>query len=274
MHRTQHRIAIDFASVPFRGCRPYQEKIVEYGMTGRPLFEWDKMRERFFVYGFQTIQQICDPCPMNVFGGIEGCQGQVEGLTIFLKVLMHLKPDSPLFKHRFQNEYMAHDETRAFLTEMYKVQELMTATEWPVAQVLFDGYPQEVEGPRGYLYYEWEGDEDETFIFSNEGYSVGIARDGLVVKDAAGHRQPFFFATLRREQTAVSGETAEGQVIAFDIVRDACPAWDDEPEYVNSELVYTRLPASDVFADVLNVFTACAEIALKHNTGLKIQLLT
>jgi hypothetical protein len=275
MFRTLHKVEIDFASVPYRACRPFQEKLsTDYGQNGKLLFEWDKMRERFYVHGLPAILNTCTPCPMNVFGGIEGCKGEVEGLTTFLKVLMHLKPDSSIFKHRFQNEYMVHDETRTFIAELHRVVELMASSEWPIAQVLMNGYAKEVDGPRGFMYYEWEGDEDETFIFSNDGYSVGIAKDGLVVKDASGARQPFYFTSLSRTQTRVVGETGEGQSIAFDPVRDCQPAWDEEPEYVDTELVFTRVMASDLFSDVLQVFSTCGEIALKHNTGLRIQLLS
>ncbi|HEY3999023.1 MAG TPA: hypothetical protein VGO93_09180 [Candidatus Xenobia bacterium] len=273
MYRTLHRVAIDIYTIPYRGCRPYQEKIADYGTTGRPLFEWDKMRERYFIRGTPAIKEICEKCPMNIFGNIEGCQGEVEGLTIFLKVLLHLKPDSTLFRYRYQQDQLSHEETRSFLNELGRVHELLQNTEWPIAQVFVDGEAKQVDGPRQVLYYEWEGDDDDTFVFSNDGYSVGIAKEGLVVKDASGRRQPYLFQRLVRTYADVSGETMEGQVIHFDTVRDAAPAWDDEPSLMQTELVYTICKGTDLFGDFLQVLSTVAEVALRHNTGIKLMLL-
>ncbi|MHB2016286.1 MAG: hypothetical protein ACYCW6_04995 [Candidatus Xenobia bacterium] len=271
MHRTVHRVAIDVYSIPYRGCRSYQERIAEYSMQGRPLFEWDKMRERYFTRRLRDIVDICEPCPLNIFGTIEGCMGDVEGFNAFLKVLMLIRPESSLFKHRYQDEHLSHDQTRALLSEFEAVQELMGSTEWPVAQIYLDGEPKTVNTPRQYAFVEWEGDDTETFVFSNEGYTVGVSKDGIVVKDAGGNTSPHVYTALRRVRTAVTGETAEGKAFPFDPVRERTPAWDDEPGYVDSELVFHKLPAVEIFNDVLEVFTTCAAIALKHNAGLSIK---
>ncbi len=75
-------LSIDIFGVQGRPCAEAQERIVDYYSDGRPLFQWEAMRQALAFRGQEDILDYCEPCPLSIFGGLEGCKGHVNNVDI------------------------------------------------------------------------------------------------------------------------------------------------------------------------------------------------
>lgn len=272
--RSVHEIKIDIFRVSHRSCRPYQERIVDFYEDGRPRFEWEKIRHKHILAGDPAIAEICTPCPLNIYQDVEGCTGRVDGLNIFIRVLSAFKPDSAFLGLSLAEDLLDLDTIKKLLVEVEEICDLLQSLKWPVAQVLWEGQPvtyQHIDGTPRELFYEWEGVEEETFPYGNEGYYWGRSQEGIVVKEIFGERVPYIFLRLWKDGRGVYGETLDHQVLPFVPVSGALPAWGDIDPSRNSELVASELPASIVFRDVLDSFMTFGKVAVRNVTGIQLR---
>src|ERR1039457_3064611 len=91
---TEWNLEIDIFGYQHRPCRQPQETIYDYHMDGRPLFQWERLRQRWAFQEDPQIFDYCESCPLNILGTLEGCQGGVENLDIFFRALNELTPES------------------------------------------------------------------------------------------------------------------------------------------------------------------------------------
>lgn len=271
--KTYHRIKIDIPRVSYRTCRPYQEKIDDFYESGKIRFQWDMIKQAFLLGQDSTLPVICSQCPLNIFQQPEGCQGDIVGLNIFLKVLARFKADAELLKYQLFDDILDIDGTRNLLNDMLESREYLEKLDWPVAQVHFKGVPVTYTGEDGIarnIFYEWDGEEEETYPHGQEGYFWGRSQEGIVVKDNFGNKMPFVFNKLYKEGFGVYGASADGRVHTFVPVMGHFPSWDDVEPGRQSELMATEIKASLVFGDILDILRLFSQEALKNNTGLSI----
>ncbi|MBM3464087.1 MAG: hypothetical protein FJX76_18480 [Armatimonadetes bacterium] len=271
MSASLHNVEIDIFQVPYRPCRAYQERIAEYYMSGRPRFEWEKMRQKFLMEGNQDIVRVCAPCPMNILGTGEGCKIGVESLASFLGMLSHLRPETALTRFMFHDDLLSYEDVKVLWQEFETLNEVLAEVSWPIAQAYDDGVPRpsSAGGLRKVEYYEWEGGE-ENIIYSNAGYMVGIGRDGIVVRESLGKTLPERFNRLFKEGANVFGETVGNRVMPFMPIDDHLPAWDDSGPFIATELRFHMVPVTEIYGDILETFLVYAPTALEHGAGLKI----
>jgi hypothetical protein len=271
MLRSLHLVEIDIFNIPYRPCRPYQERIADYYNSGRPRFEWEKIRQKMLMEGDQAIVRVCSPCGLNILGDAEGCKIRIEGLTTFLSIVSNLSPQNRLSGFSFSDDLLSRDDTRILHDELERLSGELTDMKWPVAQLFLDDEPQpDPTGMRGALFYEFEGGDLMTVVFSNKGFTVGIGRDGLEVTESSGTNLPERFTRLWKDGANVYGETVGGRLMPFLPVENELPAWDDSPNFARSELRLIELPLLEIFADVIESLLVFASTALANNTGLKI----
>ena len=273
--RTLHQIEIDIFGIPYRPCRPYQERIADYYNSGRPRFEWEKIRQKNLMEGDQTIVRVCGSCNLNILGGPEGCRIQVENLGIFVGAACAMIPQTSLVRYTFQDDIISAEDTRFLHQEFLALAQALASETWPIAQIFDDGEPRPSKAGsiRPHETFEWGGNDEHTFIFSNAGYTVAIGRTGIVVRESLGEPMPDSFSRLWKEGASVFGETVGGRIVPFLPIKECLPAWDDSRRFVPSELRYMELPLLEVFGDIVDSFIGFSQVAISHNTGLKVSLL-
>lgn len=273
--RSLHQLEIDIFSIPYRPCRPYQERIADYYNSGRPRFEWEKIRQKNLMEGDQTIVRVCGSCNLNILGEPEGCRIQVENLNIFLGAVSALIPQTMLTRYTFQDDLISPEETRYVHQEFKTLSEALANETWPIAQIFDDDEPRRSKpgSIRPYETFEWAGNEDDTIIFSNAGYTVAIGRTGIVVRESLGEPLPESFVRLWKQSASVFGETVGGRRVPFLPIKECLPAWDDSRQFVPSELRYLDLSLLEVFGDVVDSFIGFSSVAMSHNAGLKVSAL-
>lgn len=272
MVQSLHLIEIDIFRVPTRPCRHYQERIAEYYLSGKPRFEWDKMRQKNLMEGDLAIERVCETCNLNLLGGAEGCKIRVEGLDSFLRMLAQIRPETTLTRYSFADDLLGRDDAEAVYDEFQVLSELLVGVTWPVAQIYDRGEPRPNSsgGMRRNEYFEYQGGDEETFIYSNSGYAVALARDGLVVRESLGAALPERFVRLWKDGASVFGETVGRRVLPFLPLEDQLPAWDDSGPFFPTELRFEELPALEIYGDIVETFLVYAPAAAHQNTGLKI----
>lgn len=275
MAGTLHLVEIDIFQIPFRPCRQYQEKIADYYLSGRPRFEWEKMRQKLLIEGNRAIEQVCSGCRLNLMNEAEGCKIRVESVTSFMAMVGQVRPESKLVSFTFNDDLLDTDETRMLYDEIEYLAEELKERTWPVAQVMDGGMPRRNEsGIRQTVFYEWVGGEAETFIYSNPGYTVAISSEGLVVRESLGADLPERFQRLWKDGASVYGETQGGRIMPFLPIEDQLPAWDESGMFTETSLQFTEAPALDVYGDVVESLLVYAQAAIEHNVGLKISLVS
>jgi hypothetical protein len=270
--KSLHRIKLDVFQVSYRHCRPYMEKIDDFYESGAPRFQWDMIRQAYMLRNDSTLPAICGDCPLNLTYQPEGCQSEVLGINIFLKVLTKFKAEAELLKYNLYDDILDVDSTRRLLADIEEADQLLQKLKWPIAQVYFKGAPVGEKGPDGALhpiYYEWDGEEEDNYSQGSEGYFWGRTQEGIVVKDSFGNRIDMVFKRLFKEGFGIYGESLEGKLHTFIPVMGHFPSWDDIGPRRNSELIATEIQAEIVFKDLLNIMTVFCQEALRNNTGLQ-----
>jgi hypothetical protein len=270
--KSLHRIKIDIFKVSYRLCRPYQEKIDDFYEDGGIRFQWDMIRQAYLLGNDSTLAAICGDCPLNLTYQPEGCLTEVQGINIFLKVLLKLKPEAELLKYSLFDDILDVDATRQLLSDVEEAQALLQKIKWPIAQVFCQGAPLGERDQHGTIlpiFYEWDGEEEDNFSFGSEGYFWGRTQEGIVVKDNFGNRIDMVFKRLFKEGFGVYGESQEGKLHTFIPVMGHFPSWDDPGARKGSELIATEIPAEVVFKDLLEALAVFCQEALRNNTGLQ-----
>lgn len=271
MHRSLHLIEIDIFPLTYRSCRPYQERIADYYMSGRPRFEWEKLRQKHLMEADQTISHICAGCGLNILTVVEGCKIKVEGLTTFLGIVSGLDPQTHLSGFTFSDDLLGRDDTQVLHDEIERLSQSLRDVMWPVAQILECDEPRpDPTGLRGPLFFEFEGGEAMTVIFSNRGYTVGIGREGIEVHESVGAKLSERFTRLWKDGANVYGETLRGRILPFPPIENELPAWDDRPIFVPSELRLAEVPLLEIYADLVESLLVFSSVALANNTGLRV----
>lgn len=271
MLRSLHLVEIDIFQVAYRACRTFQERIADYYNSGRPRFEWEKLRQKHLMEGDQTIVGVCASCGLNVLADAEGCKVRIEGLTTFLSILNTIDPHHQLGGFSFADDVLSHNETRHLHDELERISQVLLEVKWPVAQIFVNGEPRpDPTGMRAALFYEFEGGSGVTTIFSNKGFTVGLGRDGLEVEETGGVNLPERFSRLWKEGANVYGETVGGRMMPFLPVGTELPAWDDTPMFSRSEIRVIELSLLDIYADVIDSLSVFSSVALSNNVGLRI----
>lgn len=274
MHRSLHLIEIDIFQLAYRACRPFQERIADYYMSGRPRFEWEKLREKMLMEGDSGMVNVCASCGLNILAEAEGCKVRVEGLTTFLGIVAGLVPQTRLVGFSFSDDVLSRDDTRVLHEEIERLSLTMTEVMWPVAQIFVGGEPLLDEAAScGVQFTEFLGGEAMTVLYSNRGYTVGLDKDGLVVAESLGSAMPERFVRVWKDGANVYGETVGGRLFPFMPIENELPAWDDSPIFASSELRLVELPLLDIFADVVESLLVFSSVALANNTGLRVQML-
>ncbi len=270
MSRSLHLVEIDIFHVAYRPCRVYQERIADYYLNGRPRFEWERMRHRMLMQGDETIKNVCESCGMNILGDAEGCQIRIDGLTTFLGIVNQLEPHNHLMGFSYADDALSRDDTQRLHEEVERLSGSLGDVKWPVGQIFKGGEPlPDPNGFRPALFYEFEGGEQMTPVYSNRGYTVGVARDGLVVCESLGEVMPERFCRLWKDGANVYGETIGGRMMPFLPVENEVPAWDDSPLFSSSELRLIELPLVEIYADAIESLLVFSSVALSNNTGLR-----
>lgn len=270
-----HEVMLDIVPVANRPCRPFQERIAEYALDGRPRFEWESMRHRFILQGDPTILHVCTPCPLNVFTGPEGCKGRVDGLETFVRAVGRICPDSSWVSLPLDGSLVDLALARQLHAEVPALEEAFATYAWPAARVFRDGQPLEEELPDGSsrpVYFAWNGEGPPSLVASNDGYQIYMSAHGLIVKATYEDPVPATFRKLWREERAVYGLTTDGQTIGFQMSLARLPEWDPQlPQGSRGELVMGEMPAATVFRDPLDIMEIYVGLALDADTGFWIK---
>lgn len=271
MLRSLHLVEIDIFQVAYRACRVHQERIADYYNSGRPRFEWEKLRQKHLMEGDRTIVDVCGGCGLNVLADAEGCKVRIEGLTTLLSIVNSIDPHHHLGGFSFSDDVLSRDETRHLHDELERISQVLADVKWPVAQIFVNGEPRpDPTGMRAALFYEFEGGTRVTTIFSNKGFTVGLGRDGLEVEESSGVNLPERFSRLWKDGANVYGETVGGRMMPFLPVGTDLPAWDDTAMFTRSEIRVIELPLLDIYADVIDSLLVFSSVALSNNVGLRI----
>ena len=284
-HTQRWELSLEIFNYTFRPCRHAQETIYEYQMDGRPQFEWEHLRQLWILEGNPTIIDYCAECPVNIMGEVEGCKCQVDNLDIFFRALNELVPDSLWVRFPRDGTPVAAHQTAAFLADLLGLRQKLSELTWPVAIPKENGRPyfepnlddeeQEVDpeaaAADGQLqFYSWNGEGPPGLIFLNEGYSLYLSRHGIMVKPAGQDPIPYVFRRLWREDMGVFGEDSRGEQIGFDVLVGRYPTWGASNES-GTELHFESMPASEVFAELLDLLEVYCSIAEEFELGLLIK---
>jgi hypothetical protein len=271
MQRIVHEVELDIFRFDYRPCRVYQERIADYYQDGKPRFEWERLRQKRLVQGDQVMERVCGPCPFNLLDTAEGCKVRIESLPAFITALAHLRPSTPLIAYTFSDDILGLDDTALLCTELQAVARDFASTTWPVAMFYDRDEPRRTKDGslRELDFVEWDGNE-ETFLYSNPGYTIALTEQGLLVRELDGDVLPNRYRRLWQESAAVWGETMQGDTLPFIPRSHQVPAWDSSGPFSRTQLRFVEMPLLGIYADVVDTLSAFGEVALAHHIGLRI----
>jgi hypothetical protein len=266
-------MAIDIFGVDGRACREPQERIVDYLGDGRPVFMWEAMRQELAFHGNTTILGFCEPCPLSVFGGLEGCRGPIANLDILFRALNELVPDSPWNEVPVDGSPIYPDQLRDLALSLRWTKQQLHKHNWPIAQPRMFGvtYGEGDFDPEARpQFYGWDGQGPPSLLDFNDGYQVFLSRHGLLVKATHGTPIPHTFSKMWREERGFFGLSSNGETVGFPVTRGSYPSW-GLPNEVGAELVMESVPADDAFVEEFEILEVFVELANQLDTGLLIQ---
>ncbi len=267
-------LAVDIFAVNARPCRLAQEKIVDYYSDGRPLFQWEEMRQLFVLKGNNDILRYCDPCFLSVFGGLEGCKGAVEHLDVLFRCLAEQAPESPWNEVPQDGTPIFPDKLRELAMQLELLREALHQHEWPIAQPRYHGDPVREVMADGHLgrrqFFIWDGQGPPSILAHNDGYQVYFSKHGLLVKPTYSDPIPHTFVKVWREERGSFGLSSSGETIGFPISRGRFPVWGFE-NVPGAELVVEVIPTDEAFADTLDILEVFVGMANQFDTGLTLK---
>jgi hypothetical protein len=276
MLKSLHQMEIDIFKVQWRPCRVFQETISDYYLSGKPRFEWESMRQLWLVRGAGRFAQVCGPCPLCITPVPEGCKAKMEGLSTFLKVVESIAPGALFLRYGYDSIVFDFEATQDLWDDLLDIRHVMESTRWPIAHAFNDGEPSYIvraDGRISYVCYEWEGLEEDTYIYGNEGYVLSLTKSGINVKENFGNVFPDSYRRLYREGYSVYGENEEGKLTSFPPVKGKIPEWDAEASRRGGELVFLEPPLRDVYKDILGTLADYMKAALAAETGICVRAL-
>ena len=265
-----YQFSLEVFPVPHRHCRSYQERIADYYNNGRPRFAWEQIRQEYLLQVNNRLEEICAPCPLNLFQAPEGCKQITNDFTAFLNAVRIAKPDSLFLDYNWDNAQIPLGEIGKLIEELENLSFALQSVSWCGAQVFNFGQPQMVyklgeNFPRIHL---WEGNEYPNYFYSDQVFMLGIGREGLVLKEI-GSGSEKYYQQLFRQGREVFGKTVEGVTERVESSSPDQIAWEEEPAQV-SELRLVQFPANQAFVSTLKTFLIFAQTALTHRTGIKV----
>lgn len=268
-------IAIDIFGVDGRACREPQELIVDYYTDGRPLFQWEAMRQDLVFQGNTTIMGYCEPCPLSVFGGLEGCRGPINNLDVLFRALNELVPDSPWNEIPTDGSPIYPDQLKDLALSLRWTRQQLNKQSWPIAQPRMFGVsyaegdfdPDLDARPQ---FFGWDGHGPPALLDFNDGYQVFLSRHGLLVKASHGTPIPHTFSKMWREEQGFFGLSSSGETVGFPVTRGSYPSWGLLND-VGAELVMESVPADEAFVEELELLEVFVDVANQLDTGILIR---
>lgn len=266
-------LSIDIFAVQSRPCAGPQELIIDYYNDGRPLFQWEHLRQGLAFRGDDSILEYCEPCPLSVFGGLEGCRGQVVNFDILFKALNELVPDSPWNEVPIDGTPIYPEQLRELSQALPWTRAQLKDKTWPIAQPRYLGDPY---GDGGYgseirpQFFGWDGNGPPALVDFNDGYQVYLSRHGLLVKATHGSPIPHTFSKLWREERGFFGLSSSGETVGFQVTRGHYPSW-QLPNDVGVELVTESVSAEVAFTEEFELLDVFVDLANQFDTGLLIR---
>ena len=266
-------LSIDIFAVQGRPCREAQELIVDYYTDGRPLFQWEAMRQALAFRGQEDVLDYCEPCPLSVFGGLEGCRGPVNNFDILFRGLNELVPDSPWNEVPTDGTPIYPEQLRELAQALLWTREQLREKSWPIAQPRLEGVPY---GDGDYdpsvrpQFYGWDGNGPPALLDFNDGYQTYLSRHGLLIKATHGTPIPHTFSKIWREDMGFFGLSSSGETVSFQVTRGNYPSW-GLPNDVGAELVTESVSAEEAFIEEIELLEVFVELANQLDTGLLIR---
>lgn len=266
-------LSIDIFGVQGRACREPQEVIVDYYSDGRPLFQWESMRQGLAFRGQTDILDYCEPCPLSIFGGLEGCRGPVNNLDILFRALNELVPDSPWNEVPTDGSPIYPEQLRDLAMALPWTKEQLHKQSWAIAQPRMFGVSYgdgDFDANSRPQFYGWDGNGPPALLDFNDGYQAYLSRHGLLVKATHGTPIPHTFSKMWREERGFFGLSSSGETIGFPVTRGNYPSW-GLPNDVGAELVMESLAADVAFTDEFELLEVFVDLANQLDTGLLIR---
>lgn len=266
-------MAVDIFSVEGRPCRIPQERIVDYYSDGRPLFQWEAMRQALVFQGDTEILNYCEPCPLNIFGGVEGCRGPVNNLDVLFRAFNELVPDSPWNEVSTDDTPIYPEQLRELSVALNWTKEQLGKHSWPIAQPRMFGVTYgdgDFDAEARPQFYGWDGHGPPALLDFNDGYQVFLSKHGLLVKASHGTPIPHTFSKLWREERGFFGISSSGETIGFPVTRGSYPSWNLIND-VGAELVMESIPADRAFVEEFEMLEIFVEVANQFDTGILIR---
>lgn len=270
---TLHQISLNILDAPLRNCRPFQEKIVDSYDDGRLKFAWDIIKENYFTKQDQTLTEICQGCTLNIYLIEFGCRGEIYNLDHFINFLSIHLPEATLLKYKLISDTIDANSVQQINQELENFLPETKNILWPVAKVIFNNQPvlhTQHNGSEGPFFYPWSGKKEPEHTFGNEGYQLGISKEGIIVQRNYIQKLPYSFKQIWKKGSKVFGKTSTDDVICFEPQGGLLPAWDKADAERESELAFSSLSVHLVFKDILDTLTTFFKRAKDYNIGLEI----
>jgi hypothetical protein len=267
----EYALILDIFGYPLRPCRIHQEKIADFYETGKPRFEWEKIRQSYILTKDPAILQICAPCPLNLMEQPEGCRGKLRDFAVLLNVFRRFKPDSLFFTYDYAQTVLDKNATIALADELKELKISLNEYPWsaavvqerPISPLLHTLQEQPL------AIYPWDGSADENWFASRDYILLGIAEEGLLLKDSRDEAPALELNSLWRDGFDIYGETQKGQTLHLAPSPQGLPFFEDYPQEI--EIKFVKLPAAQLFQDSLALWELFLETAVRHKIGIEIK---
>ena len=248
------------------------------------------------LQGNEEVLNYCDNCPLNIFGGLEGCSGKLQNLDVFFRALGELAPESPWSQLRVDGQVIHPSEAGQLLVELPSLRLRLSESTWPVCVPRFKGQPifedqdeqepidEEADQDSGpslerqaalagglYQFYAWNGEGPPALVYHNEGYCLYLSRHGLTLKPTGEDPIPHVFTRLWKEGRNMFGLSKTGDTVGFQLSLARLPSWGFQ-EVSGAELTFEAMPSDQVFREVLDTLEVFANVAHDFETGMILKL--
>lgn len=263
-----HLIKLDIFNAFQRACKESQEKAVDSFEDGRLKYEWDILKESYFLKKNQTVANICKACALNLTSDYEGCQNKIPNLAPFKILIKENDPESLLLKYEFTDDAFDYWQTRELLESAEKTKKILQKTTWPVAQIIYQDSALNQE--KGSLIYPWDGTSEEQLPYGNDGYRFGVSGTGIIVRRNYANILPQKFARLWWKDNQVFGTTQDDETIIFEPFGNLLPTWGLKDDYRGSELIFNSISCEIFFKETIKLLIDYLSCAQKNGTGVNI----
>jgi hypothetical protein len=268
--RIDYELSLDIFRYPLRNCRMHQEKIADFYETGKPRFEWEKIRQSYIIARDPTLIQVCSSCPLNVAGEPEGCHSRLFDFDTLLPILQQLKPESLILSYDYRKAVLDKNAAIAWADELKELTLILNEHHWSAAAVQERALEPIMDTDMADQYqaiYPWDGSSDESWFAERDYILLGIAQDSVRYKDSRDDAPAFRFTRLWNDNGDIYGETGDAQVLQLASSPEGQPVFEDYPDGIEIKLV--KLPVGKLFHDILTRLEAFLETAVKCRIGIE-----